>query len=401
MSRRRATVSLLGVIAVAGMVAAGCQSGGETPVASGPDRGERGAARSEAQVPAADITVSPDDGAEDVSPDQPVTVSVEHGTLTDVSVTDSDGEPVRGEFDNDKSTWVSSVGLVGDTSYDVTAAAENSEGKVAKTKQGFRTLVPSGILGTDIVPLTGTTMGVGQPIVVTFTEPTTAEARPDLEERLQIETSKPVEGSWHWFSDQEVHYRPKHYWPANTKVTLKINTKGATNGDGAWGIKNKIKYFDVGRSVVTKVDLFEHRAKVFLDGKLARTIPVTGGQPGWETRNGTKVILEKRTGITFRDEQIDAPDDYELFSPYALRITWSGEFLHTAEWSTWAQGEENVSHGCVGMSLSDSEWLWKHSQVGDPVEVKSSGEQMTPTGNGWGDWNLSWKEWKAGSALAS
>jgi lipoprotein-anchoring transpeptidase ErfK/SrfK len=399
MSRRRATVSLIGMLAVAGMLATGC-SGGETPVASGSERGERGAASDDKPAPKAEISVSPKAGATKVRPDEPVTVSVENGTLTDVAVTDRDGEPVPGEFDKAKTAWVSSVGLVGDAAYRVRAEAENTEGKLSKTDQGFRTLTPSGILGTDIIPLSGTTFGIGQPIIVTFSHPTTAKVRADLEERLRIETSKSVKGAWHWFSDQEVHYRPKDYWPAHTDITLRINTKGATNGDGAWGIRNKVKHFEVGRSVRTKVNLYDHQAKVFVDGKLARTIPVTGGQAGWETRNGTKVVLDKELDKTFTDEQIDAEEDYELFSPYAVRITWSGEFLHTAEWSTWAHGSQNVSHGCVGMSYDNSKWLWNVSKIGDPVEVKSSGPPMDVRGNGYGDWNMSWKEWKAGSALA-
>jgi hypothetical protein len=37
---------------------------------------------------------------------------------------------------------------------------------------------------------------------------------------------------------------------------------------------------------------------------------------------------------------------------------------------------------------------------GDIVKVVNSyGAEMDPFGNGFGDWNVSWKKWKAGSAL--
>ena len=34
-----------------------------------------------------------------------------------------------------------------------------------------------------------------------------------VERRLEVTSSKPVTGAWHWFADNEVHYRPKSYWP--------------------------------------------------------------------------------------------------------------------------------------------------------------------------------------------
>jgi lipoprotein-anchoring transpeptidase ErfK/SrfK len=239
------------------------------------------------------------------------------------------------------------------------------------------------------------------PLVVRFSEPAKDEdARAALEERLVVETSKPVEGAWRWFGDDEVHYRPKKYWPAGTKITLRINTLGATNGDGAWGIREKVKTFRIGRSVVTRVDLKTKRMNVYVNGKLARTIPVTGGKKDWETRRGTKVILEKRRNINFRNQAIGAPEEYNLRAPYGLRVTWSGEFLHSAAWSVASQGKRNVSHGCIGMSVANSKWLWSISQVGDPAEtVNTGGELMPVTGNGYGDWNLTWEDWKAGSAL--
>jgi hypothetical protein len=33
--------------------------------------------------------------------------------------------------------------------------------------------------------------------------------------------------------------------------------------------------------------------------------------------------------------------------------------------------------------------------------INSDGETMEPFGNGFGDWNLSWKNWRTGSALVS
>ncbi|MGT2532208.1 L,D-transpeptidase [Streptomyces nojiriensis] len=93
---------------------------------------------------------------------------------------------------------------------------------------------------------------------------------------------------------------------------------------------------------------------------------------------------------------------YDLPVQYATRVTWSGEYVHAAPWSVEAQGEENVSHGCTGMSTEDAAWFFETVREGDIVEVvNSGGPLMEPFGNGIGDWNLDWKAWRAGSALAT
>lgn len=382
------------------LLAAGCgvadgaedatKASATTPVAS----------RSPSPAPkrAARFVISPEDGARNVRLDQPVQVGVVGGTLRSVRVTAGGGTmPLAGRLNADRTAWISTADLRRDTTYRLAAVALGENGVRATASRTFHTLKPSEILTADVSPAAGETYGVGMPVVVSFDRPVRDKAA--VEERLVVETSRPVLGAWHWFGDREVHYRPKTYWPARTSVAVKLNLRGVATGRGAWGVRDVVHRFKIGRSVVTKVDLFDHHARVYLDGKLARTIPVTGGKPGWRTRNGIKVVLGREMYHRFRNEQINAPEEYDLVAKYAMRVTWSGEFLHTAYWSTWAQGNSNVSHGCVGMNTRNSGWLYEHTQVGDPVDVRSSGEQMAVTGNGYGDWNMSWAEWKKGSAL--
>ncbi|MGW5366233.1 L,D-transpeptidase [Actinopolymorpha pittospori] len=401
--RTRSAVRGVGalVVMLAMVLVAGCQadSGSGSPIQANANPG-KGVATPKKTVAPAKVAVSPADRAENVAVDAPVTVAANGGALTQVEVT-NDGKPVEGTLNPAKTSWsVAEGSLLPDRVYQVHAVAKNADGQETQTNQTFTTAKPAKVLGTSIEPLDGSTVGVGMPIVIKFTVP--VKDRAEVEKRLVVETSKPVEGAWHWFSSEEVHYRPRTYWPAHTDVTLRINTKDVNAGDGAWGIKDKVRHFSITNSVVTKVDLNNsHTARVYIDGRLARSIPVTGGKSGWETRNGTKVILEKRENVLFKNEAIGALEHYRLTGRWALRMTWSGEFLHTASWSVASQGNSNTSHGCVGMNLSNSDWLWHVSHVGDPVEVMSShGDQMPATGNGYGDWNVSWNEWKAGSALS-
>ena len=98
------------------------------------------------------------------------------------------------------------------------------------------------------------------------------------------------------------------------------------------------------------------------------------------------------------NEMIGAKEDYSLTAKYALRITNSGEFLHSAPWNAGNFGRRNASHGCVGMSIGDSAWLYERTLVGDPVVTTGSSKQME-RGNGYGDWNVSYKQYQKGSAL--
>ncbi|WP_337795978.1 L,D-transpeptidase [Actinopolymorpha rutila] len=378
----------------------GCQSKSTSePIEANANPGKHSAATPKKTTPPVKIALSGKKSAK-VALSDPVKVSASGGKLEKVTVTSEGVDDLQGTLNAARTVWTAKAGaLLPGRTYKVTASAKNAHGRATDLSQSFTTAPPAKVLGTDVTPLNGYNVGVGMPIIVKFTEPVTDRAA--AQKRLVLETSKPVEGAWHWFNDSEVHYRPKTYWPAHTNVTLKVNTKDFDAGNGAWGIRDKVRTFSITNSVVTKVDLDRtHTAKVYIDGKLARTIPVTGGKKGWRTRSGTKVILEKREKVLFKNEAIGEKEHYRLIGRWALRLTWSGEFLHTAPWSVHSQGHANTSHGCVGMNLKNSGWLWHVSHVGDPVEVSSKdGSPMQTTGNGYGDWNVSWSDWKAGSAL--
>ena len=155
--------------------------------------------------------------------------------------------------------------------------------------------------------------------------------------------------------------------------------------------------------MVSKVNVQTHEMSVYINGDLARTMPISAGKPGFITRSGTKVIMEKVRHKTMDAATIGIPESspeyYNIDVEYAMRVTHSGEFLHAAPWSAGSQGVANVSHGCVGMSMEDAAWLFNISKRGDVVEVTGSDRQMTLY-NGYGDWNASFKDYKQGSALS-
>ena len=132
--------------------------------------------------------------------------------------------------------------------------------------------------------------------------------------------------------------------------------------------------------------------QVFSNGKLLRTIPITTGKPGFTTRSGTKVIIEKFRAKRMNSETVGiaqgSPDAYDIDNvEYAMRVTYSGEFIHAAPWSVGSQGYANVSHGCTGMCTDNAGWLYSISKRGDVVEYTGTDRYMT-LDNGYGDWNL-------------
>ena len=387
--------------ALAGLLLTGCTpaSGGDD-VPGAPDEGATDRAE---PAPAAALTANVRAGKA-VPVDTLVGVQVTAGKLTRVRLTSPGGAPsVPGSIRADGVRWRAEERLEPGTAYRLVAVAENADGERTKLTRSFRTVDLSLDQQTyaSIAPLDGETVGVGMPVLVRFDVPVTDRA--EIERHLAVEAEPAQKGSWHWISDSEVRWRPKEYWKPGSEVTVVADVNGVDAGNGIYGQKDRESSFTVGDAVVMKVDVPKHRMQVFENGKLLRTLPVSSGKPGFATRSGIKVIVEKHrykdmdaatTGISE-----DNPEYYNMIDvEYAMRVTYSGEFLHAAPWSTGSQGSANVSHGCVGMSTADAGWLYNLARRGDVVEVTGTDRQMEPA-NGFGDWNLPWKAYKSGSAL--
>lgn len=261
-----------------------------------------------------------------------------------------------------------------------------------------------------IAPAHGTTVGIGQPVSLVFKGQKVDPAlRAGIEGRVEIKASTGVVGAWHWAEakgDTYLHFRPREYWPAGTKVTLdaklagvKLDARTAATGD------RKLA-FTVGPAMVSKVDLAAHTLTLVKDGTPLRTIPVSGGEERFKTREGVKTILGKDGTVLMDSRTIgiprNSPDGFYGRYEWSMRETVSGEYVHAAPDNAESFGRANVSHGCIGMSVADAKWLYERSSVGDVIEVTgTTGKPMDRFGNGYGDWNLSWDEWLRGSALGA
>jgi lipoprotein-anchoring transpeptidase ErfK/SrfK len=342
------------------------------------------------------ITVTPAKGKK-VSPTSKITVTADKGKLETVTVTSADGSVVPGKLSEADTVWRSDGELLQfGAKYKVNASAV---GETRATTTSTFTVKETKGLRAFMSP-DNRTVGVGMPIIVTLSA--TPDDRAEVERRLEVETSRPVTGAWHWFDDTELHWRPKEFWPANTDVEVRSDFKGVRFGKNTFGDHNTRVNFKIGKSTVTTVDIANHTMDVVTAGKLVRRIPVTNGNASFPTRSGIKVIISKEAETVMDSATVDIPEDsadaYRLKVKNAMRLTWSGEYVHAAPWSTASQGNRNVSHGCTGLSQAQSDWFYGYSQVGDVVKYINSNRPLEQR-NGYTDWNLSWSDWLGGSAL--
>jgi Uncharacterized protein conserved in bacteria len=405
-SVRQTFVAALAVVGLLGVAA--CSA--EAPVtAAGHDSRTSGIPSTATPTPTPTTApvkwvTTPKAGAEDVSVDTRVSARTEDGTLTKASLSylskKGNKVPVKGWLES--GTWTSSDLLEPGVKYTFSLTATDQSGEQQTTKRSFSTadLTLDDQIWTKVYP-DGGTVGIGMPVIATFDLPVVDKAT--FEKHMEVTSQPAQEGSWYWLSDREAHWRPQNYWKPGTKVHVEANLNGVPAGGGRFGEQTVVTDFTIGRAVIAKVNLTTHMMDVNINGKKAKSIPISGGRPGWETRSGVKVIMEKFTDFTMKAESIglkEGDKDYyhDVKVKRALRITHSGEFLHSAPWSVAQQGHENVSHGCTGMSDANSIWLYDNMRVGDVVETVGSKKPMT-MGNGYADWNLSWATWQQGSAL--
>lgn len=353
--------------------------------------------------PAAKVAITPANGAADSRPELPIVVKATTGRLGAVTV-QGGGAPVAGAFDGTHRQWTSTRTLKLATRYTVTVTA-NSGGKTTTTRSTFQTLTPKQTFEVaDITPMPDETIGVGMPLIVKFSRPVYNQA--DVERALRVTSDRPAEGAWHWFGRQEVVYRTKDYWQPHQKVRLTAQLAGVRGAKDTYGTKDYARSFTIGDSHISTVDVQAHRMTVRVNGRTAKTAPISagkGGQRKYTTTNGVHVVMGKQSPVTMTSRWMGVtnkndPNYYSLTVHQAVQISSSGEYVHSAPWSVGSQGHANVSHGCVNAPPAFAKWFYRLSRRGDIVTVSGTDRELEPE-NGFGYWQLSWADWLKGSAL--
>lgn len=363
--------------------------------------------------PKPQLTVTPAADARDVSVIEPVTVEVSDGKLTEVKVLTPEGREVQGALAADGTQWRSGEPLGYGRTYSYEATATGVGDATAEASGSFTTLKPAQVIFPSFYPAPGLaeTMGVGQPLRVIYDKPPVD--RVAAEKALIVTTTPKVEGSWYWIDDRTLDYRPQKYWKSGTRITLQAKVYGVHLGNGAYGELDRAVDYTIGDAKVAIVDDTTKMMVVYVNGTVVKQIPVSMGQdaqiPGVDgqiidlrTQSGIHVVTEKLLEKQMTSDSYGLPSDYDLgydqLITLAVRISNSGEFVHSAPWSVADQGARNVSHGCINISPEAAQWFYDNFDVGDVVDIRNTGRTLPPT-DGFGDWNIPWSEWLAGSAV--
>ncbi|KAA1249256.1 L,D-transpeptidase [Mycobacterium simiae] len=209
----------------------------------------------------------------------------------------------------------------------------------------------------SVLPANGAVVGVAHPVVVTFTAPVTD--RRAAERTIRVISPNNMTGHFEWVDNTVVQWVPGHYWPAHTHVSV--------------GVQELTDGFETGDELLGVASISAHTFTVSRNGEVLRTMPASMGKPSRPTPIGDFAALSKERTVVMDSRTIGIPlnssDGYLITASYAVRVTWSGVYVHSAPWSVNSQGYANVSHGCINLSPDNAAWYFNTVNVGDPIEV--------------------------------
>ncbi|MEJ5928648.1 Ig-like domain-containing protein [Corynebacterium sp. H128] len=339
--------------------------------------------------------VSVADGAENVSPAEPILVKALEDELEEVTMTNESGKVVEGKLSADKKTWETTEVLGYYRTYTVTATGSNG----TETTSTFSTMNPAGTAFVSLSPLEDSNVGVGQTIGMRFSTPVVD--RRAAQEAITITTEPKVEGAFYWLNDYEVRWRPAEFWPEGTKVKVDAKIYGVDLGGGVYGSEDNATSFNIAAGYKAVVDDNTKTMTIYDGANVVKSIPVSLGSSQWPTPNGTYIIGDSHQSMVMDSTTYGLALDaggYKTTVQYATQMSYSGIFVHAAPWSVWAQGSQNTSHGCVNVSTENAAWFQQNFKRGDVVVVQNTLGGTLSGYDGLGDWNIPWGEWKAGNA---
>ncbi|GAB4589433.1 Ig-like domain-containing protein [Nocardia sp. IFM 10818] len=383
---RRVTAVLAALLALV-VVVAGCSS-------------DKGGGPAEPAEPAAQVALEPGDGARDVDPTAPVSVSVSGGRIDQVALTNPNGKQVTGEFNADHTKFTITEPLGYNVTYTWSGTAVGTDNKPVAIDSTFTTLTPKNQISATINIADNQEVGIAAPIIVQFNKHIDDKAA--VERRMTVTTTPGAEGSWAWLPDDNggsrAHWRPREYWVPGTTVHVDLKLYGQKMGDGSYGAADLTSDFRIGRAQIVKGDAPSHRMQVVRDGQVIFDFPVSYGEGNEDrnvTRSGIHVVTEK-----YEDFMMSNPPYYEnVRERWAVRISNNGEFIHANPESLSAQGNTNVTNGCINLSPGDAQQYFPTALYGDPVEVTGTRIPLSAADGDIYDWTIDWNTWKSMSAL--
>jgi lipoprotein-anchoring transpeptidase ErfK/SrfK len=400
---RMASLTAAATFAVVGaLVLSGCSTPAATPRAAKPS----------ASVPAGRIAISPA-ATTGVFPTKPVTVTGTNGATVTAVTLKHGSSSVAGELAADGKSWVSTGTLAFGTTYTLQVTSLGSDKPTTTTT--FTTLAPKKTIKVHLVAnkmlaLTdGGTYGVGQPLMVHFASAIPKSARAGVEKAITVTSTSSTKARWHWINSQQLDYRGKSYWKPGTTLSVKADMLGVSLGDGVYGANNTKATIHIGDSHILVANNNTHRMKLYVNGKLTKSIKVSMGMGGsttgangqlvnYWTRSGPHIVINKTPTTTMSSASYGVSDTKSKFY-YApetvkdtVRISYSGEFVHLRTWAVKQIGVKNTSHGCINVGIDYAPYLYKLLITGDIVDVTGTPVPIS-FDNTQADWEIPWSQW--------
>ena len=229
-----------------------------------------------------------------------------------------------------------------------------------------------------LFPANGSTVGVGQPIIINFPGP--VDDAGATENAVHISSEPPVEGKFYWMTPTQLRWRPLNFWPAHTGVT--VDAGGAVSS------------FQTGDTLIATANDPTHQLVVTRNGAVEKTIPMSMGMAagGHQTPNGTYYVQEKKPSVVMDSSTYGVPVSstygYKTTVELAVRFDDSGDYVHSAPWSVDDQGKRDVSHGCINISPTNAQWFFDNFKAGDPIVVTNTSGGTYSRHDGSNDWQL-------------
>jgi lipoprotein-anchoring transpeptidase ErfK/SrfK len=357
----------------------------------------------------AKISVSPKTGTNDAPISTEIAYKVSKGKFKDLKLTNAKGKEVKGHMRSDGSSFVPDEPLDFGTKYVASVTAVDGDDISGTKESTFTTMsAPGNTINGSLWNGDGKTFGKAMPILLDFPRSFSVpeDKRASVEKRLFVSSKPKQVGAWHWFSGNHLEYRPKDFWKPGTKINVRYGLAGLPLGGGVYGSGDVTATVNIDtKDREVHVSNKDKNLKATEDGKTVKTMDVSLGKDAKPSYSGTMAIMEKKEKTTF--DTTDEPEChgkeggencYKAKIKFAQRLTWSGQFIHSAPWSVADQGHRNVSHGCVNVSDKNAEWIFNFTDVGTPVIIEGTGHNL-PAGDGFTAYNLSWDDFLKGSYL--
>jgi lipoprotein-anchoring transpeptidase ErfK/SrfK len=247
----------------------------------------------------------------------------------------------------------------------------------------------------------GSTYGIGMPLIAYLSVAIT-DAKPFATASKVTVNGTAADGAWYFqksaiYKDYpvEAHYRLREYWPAHAAIHLDLPLQGLSAGPDLVFDNSLTLDMSTGAANISMVDGRTKRMTVTSDGKQVFKFPVSLGAAKTPTFQGVKVVMDKA-----KLQRMVGPG-YDVKVPWSVRITNSGEFIHSADWNGDNIGRRSTSHGCTNLNVGDAQKYFNFAQVGDVAVYTNTGGGTMPSWDGYGDWNLPWSTWQSGGLVAT